>query len=67
MSAGGGSSNSGNGSSGGAVVGWQVDGVVDLELEARLKGLSELLPGDIRLQVRAGALECVVASYVCLP
>ncbi|WIA35799.1 hypothetical protein OEZ86_004188 [Tetradesmus obliquus] len=29
----------------------EADGVIDLELEARVKGLTELLPRDIRLQV----------------
>jgi hypothetical protein len=28
--------------------------VVDLELEARLKGLTEVLPSNIRVQVSAG-------------
>jgi hypothetical protein len=35
-----------------ASVGWLDEAVVDLEVEARLKDLTALLPADIRKQVR---------------
>lgn len=39
------------GGGGGGGVGWQQEGVVDLEIEAQLKRLTEVLPDDIRQQV----------------